>query len=267
MTTVVANARIARHAMLCGFADYSAMFSLRTWFTAYVGRMVTQVLFFGLIGLLIEDPATVRFLVIGNAVVLVAHETLNIIAQTTWERRAGTLPLLVSSPSNPLIVFLGRSLQLVCTGLGLAAITLPMAFLILGIDFAWTQVLAALPIVVLVGFSASTFGLLLGAWTFKVIGLRLVFTNVCILTFTAFCGVSVPLDFWPDAVQWIARFLPVTHGLGAIRHLLDGADAALVWRGAGLELAVALLWLLPSSLAIRILADGGRRTGTLEFGG
>src|SRR5690606_22615951 len=124
-------------ATVCTLADYGAMFSITTWFTAYLGRMVTQVVFFGLIGLLIDNPATIRFLVIGNAIVLVAHEALQIIASATWERRAGTLSLLVASPSNPLFVFLGRCGQGIIAGLGLAAITLPLASLILRLDLSW----------------------------------------------------------------------------------------------------------------------------------
>lgn len=266
MTTMIARARIIRHATACGFADYGTMFSPATWFTAYLGRMITQVIFFGIIGLLIENPATVRFLVIGNAVVLVAHEAMQIISYTTWERRAGTLALLVASPSNPLLAFLGRCVQGILIGTGLATITLTLASFILRLDLSWTQVLATVPIVAIIGFATATFSLLLGAQTFRAMGMRQIFTNVVMLTFTAICGVSVPADFWPPVIQNVASLLPVTHGLEAIRTLLDNGLSSAVWKGAGLELAVGLAWLAPSSWAIRILVDGGRRTGTIDFG-
>lgn len=266
MKTILPHLRVVQHATICAFADYSGMFSWRTWSTAYVGRMITQVMFFALIGLLIGDPEAVHYLLIGHAVIIASHEAVNIIASTTWERRAGTLSLLVASPSNPLIVFLGRCVQLIATGTALATISLVVVGLMFGIEMPWPRILIVPLIIIVIAASTATFGLFIGVYVFRFIGLRLIAINVSSLTFMAICGVSVPVNFWPTSVQRIAAFLPVTHGLQAIRDLLDGAAAEVVIRGVGLELAIAALWLLPSLVAVRWLVDGGRRAGSIEFG-
>jgi hypothetical protein len=42
----------------------------------------------------------------------------------------------------------------------------------------------------------------------------------------AVAGANVPVDFWPGPVQAVANLLPVTHGLLAVRQLLDGGGEA-----------------------------------------
>ena len=69
---------------------------------------------------------------------------------------------------------------------------------------------------------------------------------------TAFCDVSVPLGFWPDSVQLIVQFLPVTHGLQAIRMVLD-------------EAAVGLGWLVVATITLDRMANAGRADGSIEF--
>lgn len=95
--------------------------------------------------------------------------------------------------------------------------------------------------------------------------LRNVVGNVINLSIMAFCGVQVPRSFWPETVQCVTAFLPVSHGLQAIRDLLDGMAAPAVLAGAGLELAVAAGWLVLAALTFRHLAEGGRKSGTIEF--
>ena len=81
----------------------------------------------------------------------------------------------------------------------------------------------------------------------------------------AFCGVSVPLSFWPDSVQLIVQFLPVTHGLQAIRLVLDGASAGAVLEQAALEAAVGLGWLVVAIITMDRMANAGRADGSIEF--
>lgn len=265
MTAIVGNLRILRHSFVCAFADYAMMFTWRTWTTAYLGRMVMQVLFFGIIGLLLDDPAAIASLIIGNAVVIAAFESVNAINSTTWERRAGTLSLLVASPSNPLTVLAGRSVQWIPTGIALSTISLVVVAQIFGIALPWPRTLLVPILVGTISLSAFAWGLLFGVLVFHAIEQRLIFTNLSYLTFMAFCGVNVPIAFWPAWLQTIVAFLPVTHGLQAIRVLLEGGAAGEIVRLAGLELAVGALWFIPAVIAIRRLVDGGRRRGTIDF--
>ncbi|MEJ7702864.1 MAG: hypothetical protein WKF47_04025 [Geodermatophilaceae bacterium] len=62
--------------------------------------MVSQVIFFALIGRLLDSPEAAAYLLVGNAVMIAALEAMMVVASTTWERRAGTLPLLIAAPSR-----------------------------------------------------------------------------------------------------------------------------------------------------------------------
>jgi ABC-2 type transport system permease protein len=81
----------------------------------------------------------------------------------------------------------------------------------------------------------------------------------------AFCGVSVPVAFWPGWVQVIANVLPLTHGLAAIRTVLDGGDARSVILNSMWCIAVSAGWLTVSLLTMDRMADGGRADGSIEF--
>jgi ABC-2 type transport system permease protein len=78
------------------------------------------------------------------------------------------------------------------------------------------------------------------------------------------CGVVVPVTFWPGWVQAVANVLPVTHGLEAIRVLLDEGPFDKIVEGVALEFVVATSWLALSILLIDRLAEGGRRDGSIE---
>jgi ABC-2 type transport system permease protein len=261
----IGTARILRHSAVSGFADFATMFTWRTWSTAWLGRVIMQVMFFALIGLLLGDADAVRFLLIGNAVMIAATESLMTVASTTWERRAGTLPLLVASPASPLTVFVGRSVQWIPSGVGSSTVAFFVVAAVFGIDLPWPRALLVPPLIVVVAVSAYLFGSFLGALVLRAMDARNMVSNVAIWTMMAICGVNVPVDFWPGAVQRVASVLPVTHGLGAIRHHLDGASTAVVLQGVGLELLVGLGWFTLALLSIRRLVNHGRREGTIEY--
>lgn len=257
--------RIARHAVAAGIADFSTMFTWRTWTTAWLGRMVLQVVFFALIGLLVGDAATVRFLVIGNAVMLAAVESMFVVASTTWERRAGTLPLLVASPTSPLLVFASRSVFWLATGFVSSSVSLFVGAAVFGIALPFPRALLVPPMILVVGTSTYLFASFLGALILRAMEFRNVVGNVVHLAMMAICGVMVPRDVWPSGVRAIAALLPVTHGLAAIRHLLDGGGAVPVLRGLALELTVGVAWYLLAMLSIQRLVDRGRADGTIEY--
>jgi ABC-2 type transport system permease protein len=265
MRRALGTVRTMRHSAASGFADFARMFTWRTWSSAWLGRVIMQVLFFALIGRLLGDAEAVRFLLIGNAVMIAASESLMTVASTTWERRAGTLPLLVASPTSPLVVFIGRSVQWVASGATSATVAFFVVAAVFGVDLPWPQALLVPVLIAAVSVAAYLFGSFLGALVLRAMDARNVVSNIAIWSMMAICGVNVPADFWPRGIQVIASVLPVTHGLQAIRDLLDGAAAIVVLRGVGLELLVGAGWLLLALLSIKRLVDNGRRTGTIEY--
>jgi ABC-2 type transport system permease protein len=84
------------------------------------------------------------------------------------------------------------------------------------------------------------------------------------VVFMTLCGVNVPLSAYPAPVAFVARFLPLTHGLIAIREVLASRIGPAMAE-AGLEIAVGAGWLLLCLATFGRFVRHGRRDGSLEF--
>lgn len=251
---------------LAGLADYALLYSLRSWILGWLSRVIFQVAFFALIGRLLGSAQTGHFLLIGNAVMMAALESLFVVNSTTWERRVGTLPLLVAAPTSPLVVFAGRSIVWIVSGTVTSLISLFGLGALFGVPMAVPSALAVIPLVALVSVSTYCFGLTLGGLVLRAMELRNVVGNVTHLVMMAICGVQVPTSFWPQGIEYVASVLPLTHGLAAVRAALAGAPTGEIIGKAALEAAVGAGWLVVAALLFDRLAEYGRRDGSIEFG-
>jgi ABC-2 type transport system permease protein len=259
------HARILRWAFVSALADLRAVYTWRAWTFGWLVRNLCQVAFFALIGKLVGSPDVVGFLIIGNAVFLVAQAVLLTISTTVWERMTGTLPLLIASPAPLFTVFAGRSVEWILDGGGCAIISLFGLAPLFGVRVPMPDALLAIPLVALIALSMYAFSLALGGLALRVMHLRVVILNLSIFALMLFTGVQVPRSFWPPAVRYPTDLLPLTHGLAAIRALYNRADAVQVATQAGLEAAVGLSWLLLAWIIIRHFVNQGRKTGAIEF--
>jgi len=262
---VVAGGRIMRHSAANALADFKAMYSIRTWSFGWLGRVVSQVIFFALIGRLLDSPEAAAFLLIGNAVMIAALEAMMVVASTTWERRAGTLPLLVAAPAPLALVFIGRSLQWLPSGVATALIALFGAGPLFGVTWSPAEALVVAGIVMVVALTTYCFGLFLAALVLRAMELRNIVSNVAYLTMMAICGVMVPTTFWPGWVWAVAQALPLTHGLRAVRRVDADGIVSSVALDCLLALGVAAVWLGIASVTLHRLAEQGRRDGSIEF--
>ena len=162
MSRLGTTLRILGYAAGSGLSDYSAAFTVRTWFLGWYSRILAQVLFFATIGSLLGRSHT-RYLLIGNAVFLMTLHGLLTTASTTWERDSGTLPLLVAAPTPAPLVLAGRSLFWVPQGLACALGSLVLIGLPLHVSLPALRLLQCLPMLLLIGLSSYCLGLFLGA--------------------------------------------------------------------------------------------------------
>lgn len=253
-------------AIRVGYRDMRVMFTWRTWMLGWFTRVVAQVSFFALLGLLIGDPALVQFLIVGNATMLAAMTAIGVSTTTTWERRAGTLPILLASPSSHVVVFVSRSGVLLVNGVVTSLSAFFVTALMFDIALPIPRTLWIVALVPLVSFAAYCFGAFLGAFVLRVMEARNVITNIAIFVLMTVTGVNVPVDSLPDPVAALANVLPVTHGLAAIRGVIDGAPPSTVIVQALLEAAVGLGWLAVTVPAMWWFAERLRRNGQVEFG-
>ena len=267
MTAISSTVNVMHHAFRAGMADYRAIFTWKSWLAGWMVRVIAQVAFFAFIGERLGADEKVYYLLIGNAILVAAVVGVFSLNMTTAERWAGTLPLLVASPSSPIVVFSARGSYLAVDGALSALAALFIAGPLFGMDLPWPRVLAVIPLTALVALASYCFGTFLAGIVFRFRSINSLVVLTTHVSLMAACGVNVPLSYFPEALAWAAHALPVTNGLLAVRGVFDGADAATILGDAALEAAVAAGWMTVALLSFNQLASRGRRDGSLDYGG
>jgi ABC-2 type transport system permease protein len=259
-------ANVMRRAFLAGFADYREIFTWKSWLLGWYVRVLAQVSFFALIGRHVGSEDATFYLLVGNSLLLAAQTGVFSLNMTTTERWAGTLPLLVASPSSPVIVFASRGSYLAVDGAVTALGALFVAGPIFGMPLPWPSVLLVIPLTALVAWASYCFGTFLAGIVFRFREVNSLVVNTTYVAMMAACGVNVPLDYYPRALEIASHFLPLTNGLVAIRGVLEGTPAGEIGGYAALEAAVGVAWLTVALLTFNRLAERGRLDGSLDYG-
>jgi ABC-2 type transport system permease protein len=257
---------VMEHAFRAGLADYRAIFTWRSWALGWMVRVIAQVSFFALIGLRVANDRAAFYLLIGNALAVAAQSGVFSLNMTTTERWAGTLPLLVASPTSPVVVFASRGAYLVVDGSLSALGALFIAGPAFGLHLPWPRVLAVVPLTAIVALASYCFGTFLAGVIFRFRSINSLVVLVGYVGLMTVCGVNVPLSYYPTALEWASRFLPLTNGLLAIREVFAGAPWSTVVGHAALEAAVAVGWMTGALLTFNRLASRGRLDGSLDYG-
>ena len=265
MSSLLGLARISRHGFIVGRQEFAGFWKWYSWLAGWLPRIIAQAAFFALLGRLLDDPERLRFLVIGNAMLAGCVTTFIAIPASSWDRFDGTYPLLVASPSGLFPAIVGRTAVWPLNGVVTSFVALLAVSAIFGISLPWPNAILLLPVIALTVASVFAFAMFLGAFIARLPRARNIVYNMAAIVLMAFCGVSVPVSFWPAWVEVASNLLPLTHGLQAIRLILDQGSLPMVLEKLGLEVVVGVTWLLASLVLIDRLADAGRKNGSIDF--
>ncbi len=257
--------QIVRSSVKASFASFLAESPPAVYLGLSIPRYIFQALFFVLVARFVGGVELMRFALIGNAVQLAANMGLGELTETVMmEKWAGTLSLLIAAPGNRLLSLVSKG----AAGMVAALIAIIVGFtatsLITGPVASIDRLLRAFPIVFLIIISVSGLGLTLGAVTLPT-RIGVLVHNTMAYTLMIICGINFPIDVLPFTVQIIARFLPMTNGLLAIRQLIDGATYADVLGLIGLELLLGVGYYILGVLIFRRFLQTVRRRGNLEL--
>jgi ABC-2 type transport system permease protein len=134
-----------------------------------------------------------------------------------------------------------------------------------GLHFPFPRILLVIPLTLLVGVSAYSFSTFLAGVIIRRRETTGLIVNATYVTLMALCGVNVPVSFFPPWLEWLARCLPLTNGLEAIRGVVTGAPASRVATHAGAELLVLVAWLALALATFGFFMRAGQRDGSLEY--
>ncbi|MFI1885945.1 ABC transporter permease [Streptomyces jumonjinensis] len=248
-----------------GFAEFKNVYTWKTWLAGWMLRLASQVVFFGLVGKMAGDQVTSEYILLGNVVTVIAIEATLVVTTASLERYQGTYPMLVASPTNMGLVYLGRGLHWVLAGLGSSVLVFTLVWVLFQPDWHWRAAVFSLPCLALIGISSYAYGTFLAAWSLRHYKFGWLYLNFGFMVLMAFCGANVPRSFWPAPIEWSTQVLPLSHGLTAMRTLAADGPLSDVAVQLGLEVCVAALWTALTLLFFERIASKGRRDGSLNF--
>ena len=173
----------------------------------------------------------------------------------------GTLELLVTAPTRVALAVLPITAALATVALYSLVATLIWGRVLFGIEVAIVSPVGFAVALLVTLVSLATFGFLLSV---TVVRYRTGWARGNLLEYPGWllCGFLVPLDLFPEWVRWIARALPPTWGMDAIRAAAAGRDPwfdTAVCAGLGIGYAA-----LGAFLSERLI-DAARRHATLAL--
>jgi len=251
---------------LGGLMSYRALFGFMSPWVFVPTLVITplfQILLFVYIGRTVHLESD-KFYVIGNALQYVAVPCLFAMTQTiAGERYQQTLGHVLVTPAGRLPLFLGRSLPVILNGAFVAAFSLAVAGLLLGINIPASALAPILIVVLVTAFSCTGLGLVNAG-----IGLRVrenaVLSNILFGLLLIFSGANVNLDTLPSWMAAISEGVPLTHGIEAARRLADGRSLGDVSGLVAAELAVGAAYAVAGYALLRFMERQARTHATLE---
>lgn len=262
--TLSLGLRTLRWSVVVAYHDFRAVYSVRTWAFAWLLRCLCQVAIFGLLGRYTSGADFATYLTVGTAFLTGLSSVALVIQATAWERRTGSLPLILASPSPTSVVLAGRGVIWLLDGMTVCVVALAVVPAMLGQPLPITRVLASIPILLVTYLGMYGMSLVTAALTLGTPGARNLVSNLATAVVALLAGVQVPLDVWPGWLRGAAQVLPITHGVRALRSTLEGAGADIsAWVT---QTGITVAWFVLAGIAFAAFLRRARTAGTIEFG-
>jgi ABC-2 type transport system permease protein len=224
-----------------------------------------QMSFFVYLAKFTLGPERLAYVAIGNAVQFVAFNTLMGVAITlASEKWFGTLPMLLITPANRLLIFASRAVVHVLDGVLGAVIGLLYAGLFFGVSFAQADLLALAGVLFLSSLTLTGLGLIIASLSLFTRTVDPIM-NVAYLLVFLLAGINFPVEQLPLWLRPLSYLIPLTYGVEAARGVIAGASLGAV---SGQLLIMFGLFLGEGALGYYLFTrfEGlAKRRGTLEM--
>ncbi|MFE8944825.1 ABC transporter permease [Streptomyces sp. NPDC007856] len=254
-----------REAAVAGYHEFRVFFTLRMWLGGWVVRLFFQVLFFALVGVYVAQAQRTSFILVGNALAVIALEGAVVAHAAAFERNQGTLAGLIVSPGNHVVSLFSRNLIRIPLGVASSTIVMVSVLGVMRIQFPWARIPWIALILVVVSYSCYGYGWFFGALVYKFRKFQQASTNIAYLGVTVICGVNVPTSYWPVPVQKLAQILPLTHGLLAVRGIVGQVPSVNIPLEILTEGVIGSCWLVVAGCLLHAFVEADRANGRLEL--
>ncbi|WP_456278967.1 ABC transporter permease [Bacillus sp. AK128] len=250
-----------------GFTNisYKALYSFQTLRLFILFRIVDpflHYLFFATLASALVGSDYLTYVVIGNIAYYTCHTMMiNFMNMFRLERRFGTLELNIASPTPTLFIILRKAVVPLLDGLFVFIIGLFIGSILFGLPFPFERFGELMLLFVVMLFSILCFSLIFASISLLFENANL-FLNMAIAVFHVFCGVNFSVTLLPEPMEMIARILPLTHSIEALRSIY-GAESYAVMPLLVTELTIALCYLVAGILLVFIMERAARHNGSL----
>ena len=263
MTAAVPSVRIFFVGGLISFRALFGFMSPWVFIPTLVVTPIFQILLFTFIGRSAGLESD-RFYVLGNALQYASVPCLFAMTQAiAGERMQQTLGYILVSPAGRMPLFLGRAVPVIVNGFFVAAFSLTVSSVILGVTLPLGSIAPLVLVIAASTFSCTGLGLV-AAGIALIVRETAVLSNIVFGLLLVFTGANVPLSEMPDWMGTIAQGLPFTHAISAARSLADGSSLGDVGSRLGAELLVGAVYATAGYALLRAFEHRSRSHGTLE---
>ena len=210
------------------------------------------------------DRAKMDFVAIGISVQTIATTAMYSIANVPGvQKHVGTMQVLMTSPANLYVVFLGMSLFSMLTGFMTVGLSLGYAVFIFGVNFSAVNIVSMLVVMLITAVTMSCVGMAIGS-----IGLYLrtsvILANVIAYIGLVISGVNFPVSDLPGWVQPIAHAYPLTYAVDAMRGAIDGKGIMDMSTEIGMMVLLGVIFAVLSYLLFIYFEKRTRKSGKLD---
>jgi ABC-2 type transport system permease protein len=217
-----------------------------------------------LLGIYATGRSNASFYIVGNAIQIAALSGIFGVTMSIGDDRSnGTLLYIFGTPTERLILFMGRATIHVLDGILGVMLSLGCGAVLLGLDLSHTNLLALGITIIITTFSTAGLGLLLGCVSLMTRNVMFL-SNTVYFLLLLFSGANVALTDLPSWMQVISWLLPITRGIAAARALVDSGNFSQVAPLLGGELLIGLAYIVLGYISFCWFEFRARKFGTLE---
>jgi ABC-2 type transport system permease protein len=244
-----------------GFLEYRAGYPWPVLLGAEWPRAVLQCLFFTLLGQVTGGADGSRFAFVGAlALILTLSTVINLGDVPGTDKWYGTFHRTQLSPVPVGVLFGLRCLPWVADGMVAVVLSALVVGPLTGNGQTAMRLLPALPLFLLMALTSAAAGLAVAAPSLGPRADVLLANGFVYLIMVS--GGLVVTGTPPVLLRGIGAVLPLTHGVAAVRAVLDGRPWAVQCL---LELLVGVCWAVVAMVAYEAQSRRARRTGSAEF--
>ncbi len=247
------------------WANYLVELTPTIFFGMHLPRILLQSIFFVLLAKAAGGVQLARFALVGNAIQIAVFGVMLSMEQVVeLEKWADTFQFLIASPAHWLPMMLGKSMSQYGDAFLSTTISFAVLIPVFNVQISLVNLLRSIPVILITIISAAALGWLIGAISLPIRWGFMICNSLAYLMIIP-CGINFPLRALPPFIQTIGYLLPVTHGLLAVRALIDGAAYSSVFLLAAKEILIAAIYGALAWITFGYRMRVTRQKGTFEI--